>query len=151
MFDAREWLESVTDAVRSIEADAIMLNAARERLESLGAVIKEVVVRSSASDPMDKVDDVLVLEAERESRIAHAMQEVNEARLVFEGMRRIGKMESNAADALELVHVMDLTKKAAGKRLGVSRTTLISRYAYGVNWLDAHGLAYAKAGLGRAT
>lgn len=151
MFDAREWLDSVTEAVRSIEADAILMGAARERLESLGAVIKEVVVRSSATDPMAKVDDVLVLEAEREARLSHAMREVNEARLVFEGMRRIGKLESKAADALELVHVVDMTKKDAAKQLGVSRMTLLNRYNYGVEWLDAHGLAYAKEGLGRAT
>lgn len=151
MFDAREWLESVTEAVRSIEADAILMGAARERLESLGSVIKEVVVRSSASDPMAKVDEVLMLEAERESRLAHAMREVNDARLVFEGMRRIGTLESKAADTLELVHVLDMTKKDAAKRLGVSRMTLASRYSYGVEWLDAHGLAYAKEGIGRAT
>ena len=151
MFDALEWLQSVTAAVRSIEADAILISTARERLDSLGSVVKEVVVRASLSDSTDKIDAVLDLEAEREARIASARREVDEARAVFEGMRRIGSMESNAADALELVHVSDLSKATAARRLGVSRPTLLSRYAYGVNFLDAHGLAYAKAGLGRAT
>lgn len=151
MFDAREWLQSVTAAVRSIEADATLIATAREQLDSLGSVVKEVVVRSTPSDATDKIDAVLDLEAERMARLSNAYREVAYARLVFEGMRRIGSLESNAADALELVHVSDLSKSHAAKRLRVSRSTFLRRYAYGVDWLDAHGLAYAKAGLGRAT
>lgn len=151
MFDAREWLQSVTAAVRSIEADATLIATAREQLDSLGSVVKEVVVRSTPSDATDRIDAVLDLEAERMARLSNAYREVAYARLVFEGMRRIGSLESNAADALELVHVSDLSKSHAAKRLRVSRSTFLRRYAYGVDWLDAHGLAYAKAGLGRAT
>lgn len=151
MFDAREWLQSVTAAVRSIEADATLIATAREQLDSLGSVVKEVVVRSTPSDATDRIDAVLDLEAERMARLSNAYREVAYARLVFEGMRRIGSLESNAADALELVHVSDLSKSHAAKRLRVSRSTFLRRYAYGVDWLDAHGLAYAKAGIGRAT
>lgn len=151
MFDAREWLQSVTSAVRSIKSDAVLISTARERLDSLGSVVKEVVVRSSAADSTDKIDAVLDLENERRERLANAQREVAEARRVFEGMRRIGKLESNAADVLELVHVSDISKSRAAKRLRVSRSTLLRRYAYGVDWLDAHGLAYAKQGVGRAT
>lgn len=151
MFDALEWLVSVTAAVRSIEADAVLISAARGRLDSLGSCVKEVIVRSSPPDPMDGLIDVMDLERERSERIAHAKAEVAEARLVFEGLRRIGTMESKAADAMELVHLSLMSKAGAAARLGVSRQTLLRRYLYGVDWLDAHGLAHAKAGIGRAT
>lgn len=151
MFDAQEWLQSVTAAVRTIKSDAIAIRDARRRLESLGSVVKEVVVKSTPSDSTDKIDAVLDLEAERSSRLADANREVANARLVFEGMRRIGKLESNAADVLELVHASDMSKHRAAKRLRVSGSTLQRRYAYGIDWLNAHGLAYAKQGVGRAT
>ena len=151
MFDALEWLVSVTAADRSIEADAVLISAARGRLDSLGSCVKEVIVRSSPPDPMDGLIDVMDLERERSERIAHAKAEVAEARLVFEGLRRIGTMESKAADAMELVHLSLMSKAGAAARLGVSRQTLLRRYLYGVDWLDAHGLAHAKAGIGRAT
>lgn len=151
MFDALEWLASVTAAVRSIEADAALISAARGRLDSLGSCVREVIVRSSPPNPMDGLIDVMDLERERSERIAHAKAEVAEARLVFEGLRRIGAMESGAADAMELVHLSLMSKAGAAARLGVSRQTLLRRYLYGVDWLDAHGLAHAKAGIGRAT
>lgn len=151
MFDALEWLASVTAAVRSIEADAALISAARGRLDSLGSCVREVIVRSSPPNPMDGLIDVMDLERERSERIAHAKAEVAEARLVFEGMRRIGAMESGAADAMEMVHVACLSKSAAASKMGISRATMLRRYLYGVDWLDAHGLAHAKAGVGRAT
>lgn len=151
MFDALEWLLSVSDAVRSIEADAALSSAARARLDSLGSCVKEVVVRSSPPDRADAIAAMIDLEDERAERIAHAKAEVGQARLVFEGLRRIGTMESKAADAMELVHLSLMSKAGAAASLGVSRQTLLRRYLYGVDWLDAHGLAHAKAGVGRAT
>lgn len=142
------WLESVTQAARIVDSEARWVEAQREAVMRFGT---PTGVHTGIHDPMRPVDALVDAEATRRERIGHALDEVEQARAVFAGMRSIGWMECEAASILELVHINLTTKKDAGSMMHMSYDTAKRRYRYGVEWLEAHGLAHAKAGTGLAT
>ena len=147
--DAREWLDSVTQAARLVRAEgdreAVMRNAA------LGLSRRADSMPSGGRDAMALVDSIADLEATRKQRMASSAREVARAREVFDGMRLVGKLEADAATVLEGVHVGLMGKSAVARSLGVSRSTVKRRYSYGLDWLDAHGMARAREGMGAAS
>lgn len=149
MFDAREWLLGVEEAARIIDADRRWVEAQREL--ALRMSPSNTGVHSGISDPMRPIDFIIDSEKSRRERIGFALEEVAEAREALHGMQTIGSLEHEAASMLELVHIELLTKKDAASMLLISYDTGKRRYNYGVDWLNAHGLAYAKAGRGLAT
>lgn len=145
---AAEWLRTVSDAARMIHSELLWEEAQRNRALSLSA---PQGIGGGSHDKMHAVDVLIDVEMSRSQRLAHAFYEINQAREVFEGMKTIGMLEGDAARIFELVHINLIKKTDAANALNMSLPTLKRRYAYGVDWLDAHGLAHAKAGIGRAT
>lgn len=150
MFDAREWLTGIKEAARIIAADNRLIEARRNSALSLAAPIG-IAGRGGAVDRLGALDVALDLEATRSSRLEYALKEIAEAQLVFEGMRTVGVLENDAANVLELETVYLFTQKETAAKLYVSLATVKRRANYGVDWLNAHGLAHAKTGTGRAT
>ena len=149
MFDAAEWLRGIEEAARLVDAEERWLEARRLMASRIGSP-STIGVHTGVSDPMAQVDSLLDAENERRGSMLYAYQEIEDARQVFAGMRSIGAMEHSAASMMELVHIGLSTKKDAAKALGLSYDTGKRAYSYGVDWLDAHGLAFAKAGRGLA-
>ena len=150
-FNALEWLEGVADAAMLVRDHERLSEERREVATSYGATIKEVNVSSSPSMDVMAPIDALVMADEANARlVASAMAEVASARLVFAGMRAIGYEERVAADVLEMRYVSLLSVSQVSSVLGVSPSTVRRRGDYGVEWLDSHGLAHAKAGVGVA-
>lgn len=149
MFDAREWLAGVSEAARIVEHEAQWEEAQRYAAIRISAPLG-IAGKSSNSNVMAVVDNLIDTEKTRKDRIGYAIEELVNAHSVFEGMRTIGMYERSAADVLELVHVGLVTKKDAAKALYMSYSTVKARYCFGVDWLNAHGLAHAKAGVGLA-
>lgn len=145
MFDAQEWLQSVSEAARIIAMQAAYQEAVRSRA-AISPQSYGTHVSSSSSDRYGAIDTML----SRENSTEDAHKEIDNARQVFEGMARVGALEAEAATVLMLVHINLETKKGAADILHTSLATAKRRYNYGVDWLNAHGLAYAKAGKGRA-
>lgn len=148
MFDAAEWLSEVEQAARLADAQSRWLKAQRMLAMRIGA--PTTGIHTGISDPMKPIDALIDSEKEKGDAITSAMQEVMEAKAVFAGMRTVGVMEHDAASMMELVHVGLNTKKDAAKALGISYDSGKRAYSYGVDWLNAHGIAYAKAGRGVA-
>lgn len=147
MFDAAEWLASVAEAARAIQRDAVMAEARRLAAQRLSA---PTGIGGGSADPMGPLDEAIDQDATRRQRLAHAYDELREAARVFEGLRSVGLMEQEAADVMELVSIGCMTIDEAAEALRTSPRTAKRRKRYGLEWLDAHGLAYAKAGTGRA-
>lgn len=149
MFDAREWLQEVEQAARLADAETRWLEAQRMMAMRVGGA-PTAGIHTGISDPMRPIDALMDSEKERRGSIAGALSELDDARTVFDGMRMVGAMEHRAASMMELVHVQLSTKKDAAAALGVSYDKGKRAYSYGVDWLNAHGIAYAKAGRGIA-
>lgn len=150
MFDAREWLKEVEEASKLADAQIRWLQARRMMASRFGGS-PTIGVHTGISDPMAQMDALMDAENEHAGTIGGAVSEVMAARKVFDGMRQIGAFEATAASMMELVHVGLSTKKAAAEALGISYASGKRAYSYGVEWLDSHGIASAKAGTGLAT
>ncbi|MBQ9739990.1 MAG: hypothetical protein IJV91_03520 [Kiritimatiellae bacterium] len=148
MFDAREWLKEIEQAARLAEAETRWLEAQRMLALRLGAPTTRI--HTGISDPMRPIDDLMDGERERRDAMDSALAEIEAARAVFSGMRTVGALEHEAASMMELVHIGLATKKDAAEALGISYDAGKRAYRYGVEWLDSHGLAFAKAGKGLA-
>lgn len=150
MFDAAEWLRSVTDAVMWERNDKAYMDALRASSLSLGCHWRDVVVASSGSgDRMAASDELVDLEGHAR-RGDWAASAVEEAGRVFDGMRTVGSMEQQAANVMQMVHMGLIPHETVARMLGMSASTERRRYNYGVEWLSANGLARAKAGRGGA-
>lgn len=149
MFDAAEWLRGVEEAARLAESERRWLDVQRMMAMRTGSPATHTV-HTGFGDPMAAIDALMDSEPERTKNIEIAMAEVEDAKDVFRGMRQIGAMEHRAATMMELVHIGMLTKKEASEMLGISYSSGKVAYSYGVDWLDAHGIAYAKSGRGLA-
>lgn len=148
MFDALEWLQSVEDAARMAAAELRWIDAAGMLSMRSGNPMSRI--HTGASDPMGHVDAMIDAEPAHRRALAEASAAMDDARAVFSGMRSIGPMECDAASMMELVHIGLSTKKDAAAALGLPYSAGKSAYRYGVDWLDSHGLACAKAGRGLA-
>lgn len=150
--DAREWLRSVSDSARLILADSKLEELRRSQALSISAPFTtEVISRTPNPDRMRAVDKLIDAQATRRERLAGAYEDIAQARSAFEGMRSVGWMEHEAADVLEAVHVLLMSKQQIALALNLSYATTRRRYDYGVDWLDAHGIAHAREGYGLAT
>ena len=151
MFDAREWLESVAAASRSIRSENLLSESRRDLLAVKAYDPTRVIVASSPSpDKMVALDALIDWESARDERMMGARREIESALLAFEGMRRVGAHEAEAADVLELVYVGLSSYRYAARQLHVSSRTIRRWHDFGVDWLDAHGIAHAKEGIGHA-
>lgn len=149
MFDARSWLMEVTEAAKLAEAERRYLEARMFLATRIGGA-PSTGIHTGITDPMKQVDALIDAEQGRSRTLQAAMEEVSAAREVFAGMRSVGSLESRAASMLELVHVDLITKKDAAEALGISYDSGKRSYLFGVEWLDAHGIAAAKSGKGMA-
>lgn len=149
MFDAAEWLRSVEEAARLADSERKWLDVQRMMSLRMGSPATHTV-HTGIGDPMAAVDVLMDSEPERTRNIGLALSEVEDAKDVFRGMRQVGAMEHRAATMMELVHVNLVTKKEASEMLGISYSSGKAAYSYGVDWLNAHGIAYAKSGKGLA-
>lgn len=150
-FSAAEWLTSVSEAVRSINADEAIERRRRELAFGRGATLHDIVVSSSPDfDVMRAADDLADYAESRERRLSSARAEVADAVRTFEGMRGVGHMEAASADVLELTYIHLLSRTEVAVELDMSRSSVQRCHAYGVDWLDAHGVAHAKSGVGFA-
>lgn len=152
MFDALEWLHSVAAASRSIRSERLLSETRRDLLAVKGYDPTREQVSSSAShDKMAPLDDLMDWESARDERMWCARSEIEAAIRTFEGMRSVGAHEAESADVLELVYVSLASYRYAASKLHVSPRTIRRWHDFGVDWLDAHGVAHAKAGVGAAT
>lgn len=150
-FSAVDWLVSVSEAVKSINSDEAIEQRRRELALGRGATLHDIVVSSSHDfDVMRPVDALADFAESRERRLSVARAEVADAMRVFEGMRSVGHMEAAAADVLELTYVHLLPRRAVAAELDMSRSAVQRCHDFGVDWISAHGLAHAKAGMGAA-
>lgn len=152
MFDARQWLRSVSDASETLSAESEMDEARRAASMSLGCHLRDVVVAFTPNpDKNGLSDEILDAELSKRNRLATSEGIIRDALLVFEGMRGVGLLEAQSADVLELTHVYRLSRRAVAQSLHIGCTTYDRRYEYGVDWLSANGIAHAKAGTGAAS
>lgn len=150
-FSAIEWLESVSEAVRTVKADEALEEQRRELVLGGGATLHDVMVSQTPDmDVMRPVDALIEYAEGRCRRVSAAQSEIMDAMRVFEGMRAVGPMEARAADVFELCYVHLMSRRNVAQKMCISPTTLQTVSAYGVDWLNSHGLAHAKAATGRA-
>lgn len=148
---AREWLASVTSAAKAARAEETREELARLAAHRLGSSLGGDVRSPNISDKTAAIDAYLDGEKASADRKAAALAEVARAREVFDGLRSVGWMEAEAANVLEAVHIGMLTKHEIAEAAHESYSTIRRRYSFGVDWLDAHGIAHARAGIGSAT
>lgn len=148
---AREWLASVTSAVKAVKAEETHEELARLAATRLGSPLGDGVRSPNVADKMAAVDAYLDGAESSASRKAEALAEIARAREVFDGLRSVGWMEAEAANVLEAVHIGMLTKREVAAAAHESYATVRRRYSFGVDWLDSHGIAHARAGIGAAT
>lgn len=150
-FNAVEWLESISDAVRSINSEDAIEARRRELALGRGCTLHDIVVsRSRDMDVMRPVDDIADFTEGRSRRTAIAQEHIAEAVAVFDGMREVGHMEAAAADVLELIYVHLMPRDAVAADLDMSRSSVQRYRSFGIEWLSAHGVAHAKNGVGMA-
>lgn len=151
MFDALEWLKSVSAASRSIRSEHLLSETRRDLLSVKGYdPTREQVSSSSHHDKMAPLDDLMDWEAARNERMGGARSEIEAAIRTFEGMRSVGAHEAESADVLELVYVSLASYRYAARKLHVSARTIRRWHDFGVDWLNANGIAHAKASMGIA-
>ena len=150
-FDAREWLQGIADAVAFVRDADRLAEERREVATAYGATIKDVMVASTPNqDVMAPIDNLIVAETANAKLVEQALADIAEARLVLAGMRAVGPNERTAADVLECRYVELWSLERVSALMMVSVSTVRRRVEYGIDWLDAHGLAHAKAGAGVA-
>ena len=150
-FNAHEWLHGVMEAAEFLRDHERLASERREVATSLGSPVKEVMVSSTSSgDVMAPIDALIMADEARDRLVRAALAEVASARLAFAGMRSVGPNERTSADCLELRYVELWEYDRIAAALHVSRSTIRRRVDYGTDWLSAHGVAHAKAGLGGA-
>lgn len=148
---AREWLQGVTECARLILAEKRFEEMRRNSALGLSAPFNADAVRGGGRDPMRAIDELIDAQGTRRERLASAYEEIATARATLEGMRSVGWMEHESADILEAHHVNLMQKTDIARALAISYTTLRRRYDFGLDWLDAHGIARAREGHGLAT
>lgn len=147
---ASEWLAGVSDSAKLIRAARDFEELRRNSALGLTAPFNPDNVHSTRLDPTRAIDELMDAQASKRERMASAYEEIAQARATFEGMRSIGWMEHESADILEAYHVGLMRKTDIARALNMSDSTLKRRYEFGVNWLDANGVARAKSGMGMA-
>ena len=148
---AREWLASVTLAARALRAEEMREELARVAALGLGSSLGSLPHAHGISDKMAAVDALIDSEKDAHDRKIAALDDLARAREVFDGLRSVGWMEAEAANVLESVHVNLMPKTDIAEAVHESYSTIRRRYDYGVEWLDAHGIAHAREGIGSAT
>lgn len=140
-FDARRWLESLSQAARLIHNEQVLAQARRERMLSLsGSSSGERVSSTPSQDPMRAVDDVIDAEASSNERLKSARTEIESGRQVFIAMREMQPTIAEAATALEMIYLYGMSQHEAANTLNVSFSTIRRRKEFGIDWLDANGL-----------
>ena len=148
--DAREYFEEARAAQRHIDGRLAAIRAMRER-QAVRAQGYEVVGRSpAASDPLAATDELVDAERAARSELEGYEREVASAREVCRGIRRANPAHPVWGDVLELHYLELLGWADAGRYLGMTSEGA-RRAAYAaLDWVDAVGLARARAGLGQA-
>lgn len=146
---AREYFESARAAQRLIDARAASLAAMKTR-EGLRAQSYEAVGRSTGrADPMRATDARIDAEAACLREMERLRAEVADARAVCAGYSAANPRSMGGA-ALELHYVDGMTWREVAVALGVSWETARRAAYVALDWVDAVGVAAARAGAGRA-
>ena len=141
-FDAKQWLDSLSQAVSLIRTEELLNQARRERMLSLGGASSDPHVSSSPSnDPMRAVDIVVDAESDMRKRLESAIREVEYAKKVFLAMReKPGSVIADSSVVLELMYVYGESLADISKTLNISVSTARRRKDLGIDWLNANGL-----------
>ena len=146
---AREYFESARAAQRLIDARAASLAAMRAR-EGLRAQSYEAVGRSTGrADPMRATDARMDAEAACLREMERLRAEVADARAVCAGYSAANPRSMGGA-ALELHYLDGMTWREVAVALGISWETARRAAYVALDWVDAVGVAAARAGAGRA-
>ena len=134
---AREYLEGVSSALRAAEA------------ATLAAEVGDCRGAGGRSDPLSggptESRALALVVASARARQAEAL--ARECRARIGGLRLLF---ARKADALELRYLDGLSWAGVAGRLGVSRRTAIAWRDELCDWVDAHGWARAREGVGGA-
>ena len=146
--DAREYFESVRDAARGMARCLARMEAMRSREGLRGGTL--TARGGGCGDPMAATDARVDAEREAERETAQLSSALADGRAVCRGVRA-AHPGLRWGDALELRYCDDLSVGEVAAALGVSQRTAHRDVLAALDYVDAVGVAAARAGRGMAS
>ena len=143
--DAREYLETVRAAQRSIDRRLAVIESMQVRAQRYDAVGKG----AHGTDFMRSTDDRIDYERRSGAELSELRREVERGRELCAGVRSANPGK-RWGDVLELRYCEDRTLQEIAGALGVSVRSIQADLSAAVDWVDLTGLARARQGRGAA-
>lgn len=143
-WDAREWLDSVREAVRLLEVERETQRLRREKCLTISDPLAHDGPRTGASDPMGRVDELVDDEAGYAERIEQLEGEVADCRAVVAGLHKAGMDDEAYAVDFHVLH--RLSWADAAESVSQSVATIRRRYDVACDLMQTVGLSRAKDG-----
>jgi hypothetical protein len=143
-WDAREWLDSVREAVRLLEVEQTTRQLRHERCYAISDPLAHDGPGAGSSDPMGRVDVAVDAEAGYAERIEQLTGDIADCRAVVAGLHKAGMDDEAYAVELHVLHRMSWPDAAESASQSVA--TIRRRYDVACDVLQTVGLSRAKAG-----
>lgn len=140
---ARDFFSDVRDQVRLVRDEQRVLEARRERLNSLGSQRFDGDGVHGGSIAGDKFGDQIALigdyEAEYEQHCKRAVSSIKDATSIVSYMMEHNPHNHQWAETLQLRYIDDMSDTAIARIMQVSRATVVNWSDAGIDWLDHEG------------
>lgn len=149
MAGARDYFEGVRAARRLIDGAHARLELMRSKEGPRPHPFEAVGHASGATDPMEATRARMDAEAKIRAEVRGYADEVAAGRAVCAGVRAANP-SLRWGDALEMRYCDDADLTVVASALGITTRTLCRDISEALDWVDAMGLARARAGVGSA-
>ncbi len=147
--DAREYLETVRAAQRSIDRRLAVIESMQAREQVRAQRYDAVGKGAHGTDFMRSADDRIDYERRSGAELSELRHEVERGRELCAGVRSANPGK-RWGDVLELRYCEDRTLQEIAGALGVSVRSIQADLSAAVDWVDLTGLARARQGRGAA-
>jgi hypothetical protein len=143
-WDAREWLDSVREAVRLLEVEQTTRQLRHERCYAISDPLAHEGPGMGSSDPMGRVDVVVDDEAGYAERIEQLTGDIADCKAVVAGFHKTGMDDEAYVVELHVLHRLSWPEVADAAHM--SQATARRRYDIAADLLQTVGLSCAKSG-----
>ena len=147
--DAREYLETVRAAQRSIDRRLAVIESMQAREQVRAQRYDAAGQGAHGTDFMRSTDDRIDYERRSGAELSELRHEVERGRELCAGVRSANPGK-RWGDVLELRYCEDRTLQEIAGALGVSVRSIQADLSAAVDWVDLTGLARARQGRGAA-